>query len=47
MELIIKLSKDSRESDISGVIKYLKAQKCVRKFDMVLDDITTIKKYFR
>jgi hypothetical protein len=42
MELIIKIKNNSDESEISRVIKYLRSQKCVRKFDMVSDDMSTI-----
>jgi len=43
MELIVKIKNNSGESEISRVIKYLKSQKCVRKFDLVSDDLNTIK----
>ena len=43
MELIIKLKNNSGESEISKIIKYLKSQKCVRKFDVLSDDLSTIK----
>ena len=43
MELIIKIKNNSGESEISRVIKYLRSQKCVRKFNLVSDDLNTIK----
>lgn len=43
MELIIKLKNNSGESEISRIIRYLKSQKCVRKFDVVSDDLNIIK----
>jgi hypothetical protein len=43
MELIVKIKNNSGESEISRIIKYLRSQKCVRKFDMVSDDLSTIK----
>ena len=43
MELIVKIKKNTLDTDISKIIRYLKTQKCVRKFDLVTDDIQTIK----
>ncbi len=43
MELIVKIKKDTLDTDISKIMRYLKTQKCVRKFDLVTDDINTIK----
>jgi len=43
MELIVKIKNNSGESEVSRVIKYLRSQKCVRKFDLVTDDLKTIK----
>jgi len=43
MELIVKIQNNSVESEILKLIRYLKAQKCVRKFEIVTDDLNTIK----
>ena len=46
MELIIKLQNNSKENDISRIVRYLKAQKCVRKFDLVSNELNTVKTIF-
>ena len=43
MELIVKIKKNTLDTDIVKIIRYLKSQKCVRKFDIVTDDVSTIK----
>jgi hypothetical protein len=43
MELIVKIKNKTVDSEISKITKYLKSQKCVRKFDIVTDDMSTIK----
>jgi len=43
MELIVKIKNNSGESEISRIMRYLKLQKCVRKFDLVSNDLNTIK----
>ncbi len=43
MELIVKIKDNSKETEVSRIVKYLKTQKCVRKFDMVSDDLSTVK----
>ena len=43
MELIVKRKKNTLDTDIVKIIRYLKSQKCVRKFDIVTDDVSTIK----
>ena len=43
MELIVKIKNNSEESEISRIMRYLKLQKCVRKFDLVSNDMNTIK----
>jgi len=43
MELIVKIQNNSVESEILKLIKYLRSQKCVRKFDIITDDMSTIK----
>ena len=42
MDLLVKIKETSLESDIMGLISYLKAQKCVKKFDVRADDLNTI-----
>jgi hypothetical protein len=46
MKLIIKIKNNPDESEISRIIKYLKSQKCVRKIDLVIDDLNSIKNIF-
>jgi hypothetical protein len=43
MELIVKISNNTEESEISKVIKYLKSKKFVRKFDILTDDLSEVK----
>jgi len=43
MELIVKIKNNSVESEISKIMRYLKLQKCVRKLDLVSNDMNTIK----
>ncbi len=43
MELIVKIKNNSGESEILRIMRYLKLQKCVRKFDLVSNDLNTIK----
>ena len=44
MELIIK--NNSNENDVLRVVKYLKSQKCIRKFDLISNDLNTVKTIF-
>ena len=43
MDLLLKINENSLESEIINLINYLKTQKCVKKFDVRADDLSTIK----
>lgn len=43
MDLLVKIKENSLESDIINLIRYLKTQNCVKKFDVRSDDLNTIK----
>ena len=43
MEILVKISNNSRESEISRITKYLRTLKFVKKFDIFSDDFRTIK----
>ena len=40
----MQIDKESKESDISKIMKYLKSQRCVNKFNLISDDLKTINK---
>ncbi len=42
MDLLVKIKENSLESDIIGLISYLKSQRCVKKFDVRADNLNTI-----
>ena len=43
MDLLVKIKENSKESEVTSLISYLKTQKCVKKFDVRADDLNTIK----
>ncbi|MBN2682970.1 MAG: hypothetical protein JXR58_10715 [Bacteroidales bacterium] len=44
MELVIKINKNTKESEISKITKFLKLQNCVKKLDIISDDINMVSK---
>jgi len=42
MELIVKIKDKTVASEISKITRYLKSQKCVRKCDLISDDMNII-----
>lgn len=43
MDLLVRIKENSEAKEITNLISFLKAQKCVKKFDVMEDDLKTIK----
>jgi hypothetical protein len=43
MDLIVKIKENSLETDIMSLVAYLKTNKCVKKFDVRVNNLRKIK----